>query len=337
MKKHKISIIKGDGIGPDIMDATIQIINKLFPDKRFEFEEILAGEKALAQVGDLLPQSSLDSIARNKIALKSPLNTPKGTGFKSINVLLRQKFDLYANVRPVISFDDTGSLYKNIDLYTIRENTEGMYCGEGQIYDEKREVAEAKSIVSKKGSKRIAKYAFELAQKLNRKKVTIVHKSNILKTTSGLFLRTAMEESQSYKDLIIEEMIVDACCMNLVKNPNKFDVIVTTNLFGDIISDLCAGLVGGLGLAPGANIGDEIAIFEAVHGTAPDIAGKNLANPSSLMLSACMMLEYLGYHDESKRWKKAIQMAISNKEVCTGDLGGKGKTTQFTDFIEKHI
>lgn len=333
MKKHTISIIKGDGIGPDIMDSTLKVIDSLFPDKRFEYEFVLAGEEALLKENSLLPVTTLDSIAKNKLALKSPLMTPKGNGFKSINVTLRQKFNLYANVRPIVSCKDTGSKFENIDLITIRENTEGMYSGEGQIISEDGERAESKSVITKTGSIKIAEYAFNLATKLKRKKVTIVHKSNILKTTSGLFLKTALEKSLEFPEILTEEMIVDACAMNLVKNPNKFDVLVTTNLFGDILSDLCAGLVGGLGLAPGANIGDDIAIFEAVHGTAPDIVGKDLSNPSALMLSACMMLDYLGYINESEKWRKAIQMAISNKNVCTKDLGGLGGTKSFTNFI----
>jgi isocitrate dehydrogenase (NAD+) len=333
MKKHTISIIKGDGIGPDIMDSTLKVLDTLFPDKRFTYEFVLAGEEALLKENSLLPQNTLDSISRNKLALKSPLMTPKGIGFKSINVTLRQTFKLYANVRPIISFQDTGSRFENIDLITVRENTEGMYSGEGQTLSEDGEIAESKSIITKQGSLKIANYAFNLARKLNRKKVTIVHKSNILKTTSGLFLKTALEKSLEFPEINTEEMIVDACAMNLVKNPHKFDVLVTTNLFGDILSDLCAGLVGGLGLAPGANIGDDIAIFEAVHGTAPDIVGKDLANPSSLMLSACMMLDYLGYVEESTKWRKSIQMAITNKNVCTKDLGGQGGTKSFTNFI----
>lgn len=331
----KISIISGDGIGPDIMDSTLQCLDSLFGKDFFEYEFIDAGEKALELHGSLLPQKSLDSIDRNKIALKSPLNTPKGTGFKSINVTLRQHFDLYANVRPVVSFNDTKSRYSNIDIITIRENTEGMYCGEGQISD--GETAESKSIVTRKGSERIAAYAFELATKLKRKKVTIVHKANILKTTSGLFLKTAQDVALKYPNIESNEMIVDACTMNLIKNPEYFDMIVTTNLFGDILSDACAGLVGGLGLAPGANIGSNHAIFEAVHGTAPDIAGKDLANPSALMLSACMMLDYLGFHEQAILWRKAIQVAISNKDVCTKDLGGNGGTKSFTTFICEYL
>lgn len=338
--KTKITILNGDGIGPEIMKANLRVLETLCPDV-FEYEFVEAGEKALETEGVLLPEKTVRSLKQNRLAIKSPLNTPKGNGFKSLNVTLRQMFNLYANVRPIVSFKDTNSKYENVNLIVVRENTEGMYCGEGQVSD--GEKAEAKSIVTKKASENIVKFAYEYAKKQNMKKVSIVHKANILKTTSGLFLKTGLEVSQKYPEIQTEEMIVDACSMNLVKNPNRFQVIVTTNLFGDILSDLCAGLVGGLGLAPGANIGDDMAIFEAVHGTAPDIAGKNLANPSSLMLSTCMMLESVtmkngkNYNDKAQLWKEAIQAAISNKDVCTKDLGGNGGTTEFTDYIVEYI
>ena len=334
---HTITLLPGDGIGPDIMNSTTQVLDFLFGKNYFSYESMLAGEKALELKGSLLPDETLDSISKNKIALKSPLNTPKGDGFKSINVTLRQKYNLYANYRPIVSFTDTNTKYSNLDIITIRENTEGMYSGEGQVLLDNGERAEAKSVITKKGSEKIVKFAFEIAKKYNRKKVTLVHKANILKTTSGLFLSVGKEIAKQYPEIQFEEMIVDACCMNLVKNPERFDVIVTTNLFGDILSDLCAGLVGGLGLAPGANIGEDVCIFEAVHGTAPDIAGKDLANPSALMLSACLMLEQLGYLNDAKMWRKAIQMTISDKSVCTKDLGGSGGTKSFTEAVIGNI
>jgi isocitrate dehydrogenase (NAD+) len=334
---HTITLLPGDGIGPDIMDSTTTVLDHLFGKNYFAYESVLAGEKALEQKGDLLPIETLHSISKNKIALKSPLNTPKGDGFKSINVTLRQKFNLFANYRPIISFNDTNTRYSNLDIITIRENTEGMYSGEGQVLLDNGERAEAKSVVTRKGSEQIIRFAFDTAKKYNRKKVTLVHKANILKTTSGLFLSVGKEIAKQYPEIIFEEMIVDACCMNLVKHPERFDVIVTTNLFGDILSDLCAGLVGGLGLAPGANIGTDVYIFEAVHGTAPDIAGKDLANPSALMLSACLMLEQLGYGNDAKIWRKAIQRTISDKTSCTKDLGGVGGTKSFTTAVISHI
>ncbi|WP_115717932.1 isocitrate dehydrogenase [Gallaecimonas mangrovi] len=331
MSKQRITVIPGDGIGPDIIDSALKVLEKAGCD--FEYDFAKAGLAALEETGELLPQSTLDLIEKNKVSLKGPLTTPVGGGFTSINVSLRKKFQLYANVRPVLSFKGTKARYENIDIITVRENTEGMYSGAGQIVNDDRTQAEAKSLITRDGAKRIVEFAFELARRENRKKVTAVHKANILKTTSGLFLEVARDVAKNYSDIQFEEMIVDACCMNLVMYPERFDVIVTTNLFGDIVSDLCAGLVGGLGMAPGANIGAGAAIFEAVHGSAPDIAGKNIANPSSVILASIQMLEYLGMQDKAEKIRKALTEVIESGDRTTRDLGGNGSTTDFTQSI----
>jgi len=292
---------------------------------------------ALEKHGELLPAATMDAIHRHRIALKSPLTTPVGEGFSSINVELRKRFDLYANVRPAISFPNTKSRYENIDLITVRENTEGAYIGEGQALSTDGQTATLTQRVTRRGSERIVRYAFDLARRVGRKKVTVVHKANILKSTSGLFLRTAREVALQYPDITCNEMIVDNTCMQLVMKPEQFDVIVTTNLFGDIISDLCAGLVGGLGLAPGANIGTEAAIFEAVHGSAPDIAGKGVANPCALLLGAAQMLDHLGKAELGNRLRSAIRDAMADKDSLTPDLGGSGSTTSFANAIAARV
>ena len=280
-----------------------------------------------------LPQDTVDTIARNKITLKGPLTTPVGEGFTSINVTLRKQFGLYANVRPVKSFVGTKARYDDIDIITIRENTQGMYSGAGQIVSEDGNEAEAKSIITREGAEKIVTFAYELAVREGRKKVTAVHKANILKSTSGLFLKVAREVAERYPQIESNEMIVDATCMKLVMTPEEFDVIVTTNLFGDILSDLCAGLVGGLGMAPGANIGEDAAIFEAVHGSAPDIAGKNLANPTSVILASIQMLEHLDMGDTAERIRSAVADVIKSGDRTTRDLGGSHGTTDFTQSV----
>ncbi|WP_129504576.1 isocitrate dehydrogenase [Aeromonas veronii] len=331
MSKRKITVIPGDGIGPSIIESAIQILTHAGCD--FEYEYADAGLVALEKHCELLPQATLDLIEKNKVSLKGPLTTPVGGGFTSINVSLRKKFNLYANVRPVISFKGTRSRYDNIDIITVRENTEGMYSGAGQKRSDDNKSAEAMSIITREGAERIVKFAFELARQEGRKKVTIIHKANILKSTSGLFLEVAREIASHYPDIQSEEMIVDAACMNLVMYPERFDVMVTTNLFGDILSDLCAGLVGGLGMAPGANIGDGAAIFEAVHGSAPDIAGKNIANPTSVILASIQMLEYLGMQDKAERIREAVRATIESGDRVTRDLGGTASTSEFTQAI----
>ncbi|HHQ4600791.1 TPA: isocitrate dehydrogenase [Aeromonas veronii] len=331
MSKRKITVIPGDGIGPSIIESAIHILTHAGCD--FEYEYADAGLVALEKHGELLPQATLELIEKNKVSLKGPLTTPVGGGFTSINVSLRKKFNLYANVRPVISFKGTRSRYDNIDIITVRENTEGMYSGAGQKRSDDNKSAEAMSIITREGAERIVKFAFELARQEGRKKVTIIHKANILKSTSGLFLEVAREIASHYPDIQSEEMIVDAACMNLVMYPERFDVMVTTNLFGDILSDLCAGLVGGLGMAPGANIGDGAAIFEAVHGSAPDIAGKNIANPTSVILASIQMLEYLGMQDKAERIREAVRATIESGDRVTRDLGGTASTSEFTQAI----
>lgn len=330
-----ITVIPGDGIGPDIIDATLKILDKAGCDFTYEFAE--AGLIALEKTGELLPQATLDAIARNQATLKGPLTTPVGEGFTSINVSLRKQFNLYANVRPVKSFKGTKARYENIDIITVRENTEGMYSGLGQVVSEDGSEAQAMSKITRQGAERIVRFAYELARREGRKKVTAVHKANILKSTSGLFLKVAREIAAEYPDIQSDEMIVDAVCMKLVMNPEQFDVIVTTNLFGDILSDLCAGLVGGLGMAPGANIGEKSAIFEAVHGSAPDIAGQNLANPTSVILAAIQMLEYLGMQDQAKRILAAVTEVIASGDRTTRDLGGNGGTTDFTQAVIERL
>jgi len=326
-----IAVIRGDGIGPEITEATLRVLEALNCGLSYEFVE--AGLTAYEKHGELLPATTLDAISRHRVALKGPLTTPVGEGFSSINVELRRRFDLYANVRPAITFPGTKARYEDIDIITVRENTEGAYSAAGQTLSADGETAQLQSKVTRRGSERIVRYAFELARRQKRKKVTIVHKANIMKTTSGLFLKVAREVAAKYTDITCNEMIVDNACMQLVMNPQQFDVIVTTNLFGDIISDLCAGLVGGLGLAPGANIGADAAIFEAVHGSAPDIAGKNIANPCALLLGTSQMLSHLGLEEQALRVQRAIHDTLLARDRVTPDLGGTGTTTSFTDAL----
>ena len=331
-----ITVIRGDGIGPEIMDATLHVLDAMQLGLQYEFAD--AGLAALEKHGELLPAATLESIRKNRIALKSPLTTPVGEGFSSINVELRKRFDLYANVRPAKTFPNTKSRFPSgVDLITVRENTEGAYIGEGQQLSADGETATLTQKITRRGSERIVRYAFDLARKTGRKKVTVVHKANILKSTSGLFLKVAREVAAQYPDIQCNEMIVDNTCMQLVMRPEQFDIIVTTNLFGDIISDLCAGLVGGLGLAPGANIGEDAAIFEAVHGTAPDIAGKGIANPCALLLGAAQMLDHIGQPDNAERLRKAIVATLEAKDSLTGDLGGSGTTRSFAEAIASRL
>jgi isocitrate dehydrogenase (NAD+) len=334
--KTTIAVIRGDGIGPEIMDATLRVLDAL--DVGLDYDFVDAGLSAYEKTGELLPQTTLDAIAKHRVALKSPLTTPVGEGFSSINVELRRRFDLYANVRPAISFPNTRSRFaENVDLITVRENTEGAYAGEGQQVSEDGATATLVQKITRKGSERIVRYAFDLAVRTGRKKVTIVHKANILKSTSGLFLKVAREVAAQYPQIQCNEMIVDNTCMQLVMRPEQFDVICTTNLFGDIISDLCAGLVGGLGLAPGANIGADAAIFEAVHGSAPDIAGKGIANPCALLLGAAQMLDHLGQPEKATRLRDAIRATLAAGDRLTPDLGGSGTTQTFADAIASRL
>jgi isocitrate dehydrogenase (NAD+) len=331
-----ITVIRGDGIGPEIMEATLHVLDTMQLGLRYE--EADAGLVALEKHGELIPQATMDSIRTNKVALKSPLTTPVGDGFSSINVELRKRFDLYANVRPAKSFPNTKSRFPSgVDLITVRENTEGAYIGEGQNVTEDGATATLIQKITRKGSERIVRYAFDLARRTGRKQVTIVHKANILKSTSGLFLKVAREVAGEYPEIDCNEMIVDACCMKLVMEPESFDIIVTTNLFGDIISDLCAGLIGGLGLTPGANIGTDVAIFEAVHGSAPDIAGKGIANPCALLLGAAQMLDHIGMPDKATVLRNAIVATLEARDHLTPDLGGEGTTRSFAEAIASRV
>ena len=331
-----IAVIEGDGIGPEIMDATLKVLDALECGLNYEFVD--AGLVALEKHGTLIPQASLDAIEKHGIALKGPLTTPIGKGFSSINVQLRRHFDLYANVRPAISFPGTKSRYDDIDMITVRENTEGAYLSDGQEMIDDGNTGISVIKVTRKGSERIVRYAFELAKNQGRKKVTAVHKANIIKTSSGLFLEVAREIAKEYPELEFQEMIVDNACMQLVMNPHQFDVVVTTNLFGDILSDLCAGLVGGLGLAPGANIGEKAAIFEAVHGSAPDIAGKKLANPCALLLAAAQMLDHLGMNAKAEAIRQGIREVLeTRREMVTPDMGGTGNTDTFAQALVEYV
>ena len=329
-----VTLIPGDGIGPSISAATVRVIEAAGVEIAWDVQ--VAGMAAVAKYGDPIPDSTLDSIKRNRVALKGPLETPVGEGYRSINVALRKTFDLYANVRPAYSIVP-GGRYKDLDIVLIRENTEGLYVGVEhyiKIGDDPRAAAESIAIITRAGAERIARFAFEYAVRHQRKKVTLVHKANILKYSQGLFLDTGRVVSREYMGRVeFEERIVDAMAMNLVLNPERFDVIVTTNLFGDILSDQISGLVGGLGLAPGANIGLHGAIFEAVHGTAPDIAGKGVANPGALILAGCMMLEHLGHGDKALRVRRALETVIREGKTVTRDLGGTATTDEFSDAI----
>jgi isocitrate dehydrogenase (NAD+) len=334
MASKTVTLIPGDGIGPSIAAATVRIVQAAGAD--IAWDEQVAGMAGVARYGDPIPDSTLDSIKRNRIALKGPLETPIGEGFRSINVALRKTFDLYANVRPAYSIAP-GGRYDNIDLVLVRENTEGLYVGIEhyiRMGSDPRAAAESIAIITRAGSERVVRYAFEYARAHGRKKVTLVHKANILKYSQGLFLDSGRMVARDYVgEIQFDERIVDAMAMDLVLRPERFDVIVTTNLFGDILSDEISGLVGGLGLAPGANIGEAGAIFEAVHGTAPDIAGKNVANPGALVLAACMMLEHIGDGEPAQRIRRALESTIRDGKTVTRDLGGTATTTEFTDAV----
>src|SRR6476469_5984986 len=329
-----VTLISGDGIGPSISSATVRLLEAAGAEIAWDAQ--YAGMAGVSKYGDPIPDATLDSIKRTRVALKGPLETPVGEGFRSINVALRKTFDLYANIRPAHTIVP-GQRYDDIDIVLIRENTEGLYVGIEhyiKIGDDPRAAAEAIAIITREGSERIIRYAFEYAAKHGRRKVTLVHKANILKFAQGLFLDVGRMVARDYAGRIqFEERIVDAMAMKLVLHPERFDVIVTTNLFGDILSDQISGIVGGLGLAPGANIGEHGAIFEAVHGTAPDIAGKNVANPGALMLAACMMLEQLGDDERPRRLRRAIEQTVRDGKTVTRDLGGSATTDQFTEAI----
>jgi len=327
--KHKITLIPGDGIGPEITGAVVRIIEAAGVE--IEWDSYIAGAEALSRFGDPLPQEVLDSIRANGIALKGPLTTPVGKGFASVNVRLRKTLDLYANLRPVKTVPGLKTPFGDLDLVVVRENTEGLYSGiEHEVIPG---VVESLKIITEKASTRIARYALEYARREGRKRVTAIHKANIMKMSDGLFLECFRKVSQDYPDIVADDKIVDNTCMQLVMRPQQFDVLLLENLYGDIVSDLAAGLVGGLGIVPGANIGELGAVFEAVHGSAPDIAGQNLANPTALLQSGIMMLRYLGERDAADLIENAFRYTLDVKKIRTRDLGGTAHTTEYTEAV----
>ena len=335
---YNVTLIPGDGIGPEITAETVKVLEAT--GLQFAWDEQLAGVAAVDATGTPLPDATIESIRHRKLALKGPLTTPVGTGFRSVNVQLRKEFELFANLRPARSIVP-GGRFQDVDIVLVRENLEGLYVGVEHfiaIGGDPRAVGESLAIVTRAGCERIIRYAFEYALRHKRKRVTIVHKANILKMVSGLFLEVGKRIAKEYEGRVqANDMIVDNCAMQLVMKPEQFDVMVTTNMFGDILSDEVSGLVGGLGLAPGANIGTHASIFEAVHGSAPDIAGKGIANPAAQMLAAAMMLDHLGEIDRANRVRAAIEATIVTDGVRTRDLGGSASTREFGDAVAKRV
>jgi isocitrate dehydrogenase (NAD+) len=330
---HTLTLIPGDGIGPEVTAAVVRILHAAAVD--IEWERHDAGVIAFKKFGQSLPPALLDSIRRTKVALKGPVTTPIAEGFTSVNVGLRKALDLYANLRPVRNLPGVDSRFQDVDLIIVRENTEDLYAGlEHQVVPG---VVESLKIITEKASTRIARFAFEHARAMGRRKVTAIHKANIMKLGDGLFLECARNVSREYTDIAYDERIVDAACMHLVMHPEKMDVLLLPNLYGDIVSDLCAGLVGGLGVVPGANIGHDAAVFEAVHGSAPDIADKNLANPTALLLSALMMLDHIGERQRAERIRAALGRVLQAGTVRTRDLGGEASTTEFADAVCREV
>src|SRR6266550_2025176 len=333
MAKHRITLIAGDGIGPEITDAVVKIVETAGLD--VEWEPHLAGASAIDKHGSTLPEELLESILRNKVALKGPLTTPVGRGFTSVNVGLRKALGLFANLRPVWNIPGVPSRYENVDLVIVRENTEDLYAGlEHEVVPG---VIESLKIITFEASTRIAQFAFTYAQRHGRKRVTAVHKANIMKMGDGLFLKCVQGVATNYPEITQDDRIVDAACMHLVMRPEQFDVLLLPNLYGDIVSDLCAGLVGGLGVVPAANLGTEIGVFEAVHGSAPDIAGRNIANPMALLLSALLMLRHIGEGPMADRIMKALGIVLADDHVRTRDLGGTASTTEFAAAICRRL
>jgi isocitrate dehydrogenase (NAD+) len=320
---HVVTLIKGDGIGPSIMDEAVKVLDA--SGAKIQWEEAYAGVSAFEKFGNPLPDETMASFDKTRLAFKGPLTTVVGKGFRSINVALRQQYDLYANVRPAKSWAGIKTRYEDVDIVIVRENTEGLYAGLEHYLTPKKDIAESLAVVTRAASQRIVEYAFQYARDNQRKKVTVCHKANILKYTQGLFLDVAREVAVQYPDIIFDEKIVDAACMHMVMNPQQFDVVVTTNMFGDILSDLTAGLVGGLGLIPGANIGANAALFEAVHGSAPDIAGKNLANPTAVIMAGAMMLTHIGETEAAERVLKAVETVVNEGKYVTPDLNPNSK------------
>jgi isocitrate dehydrogenase (NAD+) len=330
---HTITLIPGDGIGPEVTEAVVRILKA--SGVSIEWETHLAGVRAFERTGETLPVELIDSIRTNKVALKGPVTTPIAGGFTSVNVGLRKKLDLYANLRPVANLPGVDARFQGLDLVIVRENTEDLYAGlEHEVVPG---VVESLKIITEKASTRIAHFAFAHARRHKRHKVTAIHKANIMKQSDGLFLECCRRVAREYTDIKYDERIVDAACMQLVMKPEQFDVLLLPNLYGDIVSDLCAGLVGGLGVVPGANLGEQIAVFEAVHGSAPDIAGKNLANPTALLLSALMMLRHIDEHEAADRIMAALNSVLAAGDVRTRDMGGSATTTEFTAAVCRQI
>jgi isocitrate dehydrogenase (NAD+) len=333
-----VTLIPGDGIGPEITAAVVRVLAAA--GAGVEWDRQLAGMAALEETGDPLPDATLESVRQHRVVLKGPLTTPVGTGFRSVNVALRKEFDLYANVRPAKTLLP-GGRYDHVDIVLVRENTEGLYVGYETfiaVAGDPRAVAQSTAVVTRRGCERIVRYAFEYAVRQRRRKVTVVHKANILKAVSGLFLDVAREVAEEYHGRVeVQDVIIDACAMKLVLDPGQFDVIVTTNMFGDILSDEIAGLVGGLGLAPGANVGETAALFEAVHGSAPDIAGRGIANPTALLFAAGMMLDYLGQEAAAERIRTAVERTLRDDGVRTRDLGGHATTDEYTLAVLRRL
>lgn len=330
---RRVTLVPGDGIGPEITQSVKAVLEAA--KCPIEWEELDIGLGAYEKTGQLIPQSFVDSMERNLVALKGPTTTPVGGGHRSINVSMRQLFKLYANVRPIKTMAGIPSKYENVDMIIVRENSEDLY--KGIEYKVSEGVAQGIKLITAEASEKIGRHAFELARKLGRKKVTVVHKANIMKFTDGLFLESVRKVGAEYSDIQLEDIIVDNCCMQMVTKPEQFDVVVTENLYGDILSDLGAGLIGGLGMAAGANIGENQAIFEAAHGSAPDIAGKDLANPTALILSSVMMLDHLDLRSEARMVEKALKDTLANPETRTKDLGGTLGTKEFTAAIIKNL
>src|SRR5271169_3936161 len=329
MISHKVTLIPGDGIGPEVIQATVRILEAT--GVKFEWESFAAGSEAFEKYKEYIPKELTESIERTRVGLKGPVTTPIGGGFSSINVELRKRFELFANFRPIRNLPHIPTRYPDIDLIIVRENTEGLYSGiEHEVIPG---VVESLKIITEKASTRISRFAFEYARNNQRKKIHAIHKANIMKLSDGLFLRCARTVAKDYPEITYGEHIVDNTCMQLVMNPYQYDMLVMENLYGDIISDLCAAFVGGLGFVPSANLGDHCAIFEAVHGSAPDIAGKNLANPTALLRSGLLMLRHLGEFDASTQIRNALEKVYSHPEKLTKDIGGKAGTSQFADHI----
>jgi isocitrate dehydrogenase (NAD+) len=327
---HRVTLLPGDGIGPEVTAAVVRILNAT--GVKIEWEEFAVGADAFAKFGEYVPRAAYESIERTRVALKGPVTTPIGGGFASINVTLRKKYDLYANFRPIKNLPGIPTRYPGVDLIIVRENTEGEYVGiEHEVVPG---VVESLKIITEKSSTRIAKFAFEYARRFKRKKVNAIHKANIMKMSDGLFLRCTREVAKNYPEITYGEHIIDNTCMQLVMNPYQYDVLVMPNLYGDIISDLCAAFVGGLGLVPGANLGESCAIFEAVHGSAPDIAGKNIANPTALLQSAVLMLHHLKEDEAAEKVQNALEFTYrKKKDKLTRDVGGEAGTSEFADAV----